>query len=614
MTITDLLDHPFFYSSVATASAEVPGRWMVGLAGVGYMLDLNIEIFRATDLYQHASIPLTRQQADASSRPGEQSLNPDDLWRRSAETWEAGAGQNYYDRAFSIDGRYRSSHGIDPSVRGQISLLPATDVVLASVNTNLKLAVAGTYLYTLDGTALKYAPALAFPATWTTVTGITGTPLSITSDGNRVYICTATDIYYTGRGTATVSVFHSGPLANQKLVRYVKGRLLSTNGPAVYDNAAQGSAAPAALYTQPNTDWTWVDIAEGPNAIYLAGYSGDKSLIYQTAVKADGTALDAPVVAGELPDGEIVRSVQGYLGFLMIGSDKGVRFASLATSGEISTIGDLIPTEDPVVGFEPQDRFVWYTGSTANGAASLGRVDLRFLNGTTPAYWNDLAVAGTHVSATSVVTYQGKRVFSTLQGVYAETTSKVPSGSILSGYIGYNLADDKTALRLTTRHGAGAGSYTVALAVDDGTPAGLGPPIVTTASGASGALLATNARGSLFELTLTLFRDADDTTASPVVKRWTLRSAPAAQRRRTITVPLMLHTTIVDKTGQSHTFDPLAVLDQVDALANSGQVVTYQEADRAYSVIVMDYHWVPHMPELKQGRLNGTLSVRLGTV
>lgn len=613
MTISDLLDHPFFYGSIATASAEVPGRWHVGLAGVGYMLDLQIEIFRSTDLYQHASIPLIRQQADASNRPGEQSLNPDDLWRRSAETWEAGAGQNYYDRAFSIDGRYRASRGIDPSVRGQISLLQDTGVVLASANTNVRLAVAGTYLYAIDGDTLKFTPALAFPSTWTTVTGLAGTPTALCSDGYRIYVVTGTDLYSTTRGGASVAAFHSAPLVGE-LVRYVKGRLIVTHNQIVYNSGASGSAPPPALFTHPNSDFRWVDVTEGPNAIYLAGYSGDKSLIYQTAIKADGTNLEIPTVAGELPDGEVVRSIQGYLGFLMIGSDKGVRFAALSSTGQITTIGDLISTDDPVVGFEPQDRFVWYTGTTNAGDSSLGRVNLEFLNGTTPAYWNDLAVVGSHVPATSVVTYAGNRVFSTLQGVYGETSSKVASGSVTSGYIGYNLADDKTALRLTTKHGAGAGSYTVALAVDDGPPGVLGPAIMTTSSGASGALLATNTKGSLFEITLTLLRDTNDSTASPVLKRWTLRSAPAAQRRRTIVVPLLLHSSVVDVQDGIHHFDPLATLDAIDALANSGQVVTYQEADRAYSVIVMDYHWVPHESSPRNTNWDGTLSVRLGTV
>lgn len=617
MSITNLLDDPFYTSTTATPSAMILGRWHIGLAGVGYMLDLVLieSLSRISDAFQHASIPLIRQQADVSNRPGEQSLNPADLWRRSAETWEGGAGQNYYDRSFSLDGRYHTSAGIDPSTRGQISLLPATGQVLSSANTNLRLAVAGTYLYTLDGTAVKYTPTLAFPSSWTTVTGGAGTPSSICSDGNRVYVATPTNLFYTGRGTASMSAFHSSTFSSQTLVRYVKGRLLSTAGPIVYDNGAQGSANPTALYTQPNADWTWVDITEGPNAIYLAGFSGDKSLIYQTAVKPDGTALDIPTVAGELPDGEVVRSIQGYLGFLMIGSDKGVRFAIADAAGALTTIGDLIATDDPVVGFEPQDRYVWYCGSTGAGGASLGRLNLEFLfsQGTVPAYWNDLAVAGAHVPASSVVTYGGKRVFSTLQGVYAETTAKVPSGSVTSGLIGYNLPDDKTALQIITRHGPGAGSYTVGLSADDSAVVPLGPPHSTVPSSSGGQILAANLRGAQFEVTLTLMRDLTDPTAGPVLRRWTLRAAPAAQRRRTIVVPLLLHQTVKDLSEHDQHFDPLAVVENIAALANSGQPTTYQEMDRAFQVIVQDYHWVPHQLDPKKN-WGGTCSVHLGTI
>lgn len=613
--ITTSLSEPFYFSSVAVSAAEVPGRWDVGLAGVGYMIDFELSegLTRGTDGYQHQSIPLIRQQADTSFRPGEQSLNPDDLWRRSAETWEGGAGQNYYDRSFSIDGMYRASTGIDPSVKGQMSLLNATGRILATANTNLYLTVAGSYLYAIDGSALKYTNAIAFPSTWTSVTGLTGTPNSICSDGHQIYITTPTDVYYTTLGAGSASAFHSVPLAGQTLARYAKGRLITTAGPVVYDNTAQGSGVPTALYTQPNGDWTWVDVAEGPNAIYLAGYSGDKTIIYSTAIKTDGTALDAPTVAGVLPDGELVRSLCGYLGFLLIGSTKGLRFATLDSTGAISTIGDLIPTSDPVVGFEPQDRFVWFCGG-ADDNASLGRVDLRTINGSTPAYWNDLAVADTHAPASSVVTYQGIRVFSTGQGVYAQTSDKVPSGTISSGYIDYNLADDKTALRIATKHGPGAGSYTVSLGVDDQEAQILGPPILTQSSTTGGSILSMNSKGALFEVFFTLTRDTVDTTSGPVLRRWTLRSAPSAERRRTITVPLMLHQTVTDKTGYDQHYDPLAQVAAIAALANSSQVVPYQEGYQAYSVIVMDYHWVPNHKSPTGENFDGTCSIVLGTV
>lgn len=614
MAITGLFSDPFYFSRVAVATAEVPGRWHVGLAGVGYMVDLELSegLTRGTDGFQHQSIPLIRQQADNSARPGESSLNPEDLWRRSAETWVGGAGQNYYDRSFSVDGMYHSSTGIDPSKPGQISLLPDTGVALASASSNVRLAVGGASLYAIDGTHLKYTNALAFPSTWVTVTGTpAAVPVSLCSDGTHVYVAYPSDIYTADVGGSAATVFHSAPLAGQTLVRYVKGRLLSAGDASVYDNGLPGTTAPTAWYTQPNADWTWVDITEGPNAIYLAGYAGDKSLIYQTAVKDDGTALDAPVVAGELPDGEVVRSLQGYLGFLLIGSTHGLRFAALDTTGSISTIGDLIPTDDPVLGFEPQDRYVWYCGSTDGGDASLGRVNLEFLNGTTPAYWNDLAVADSHVPATSVVTFAGKRVFSTLQGVYGESSSRVARGTIKSGYVDYNLADDKTALRIATKHGPGEGSYAVSLAVDDSTPRALGPAVQTVGTSSGGAVLATNMKGSLFEVTFDLIRSTGDITAGPVLRRWTLRSSVAVPRGRIVTVPLLLYDTIVDVTGANQHMDPSAAREAIAALASTGQVVTYQEADEAYSVIVMDYHWVADHLQPRPKTWNGTLSTIL---
>ena len=70
----------------------VPGVFPVALAGQPYLLDQSDG--PGLRLQTAARI---RQQADASQRPGEQSLNPEGDWRRSFTTWHAGAGQQMVD-------------------------------------------------------------------------------------------------------------------------------------------------------------------------------------------------------------------------------------------------------------------------------------------------------------------------------------------------------------------------------------------------------------------------------------------------------------------------------------------------------------------------------------
>ncbi len=58
--------------------------------------------------------------------------------------------------------------------------------------------------------------------------------------------------------------------------------------------------------------WTWSSIAEGRGAIYIAGYAGDKSAIFKIAPDSTG-ALGAAVSVADIPRGETVRSLFGYL-------------------------------------------------------------------------------------------------------------------------------------------------------------------------------------------------------------------------------------------------------------------------------------------------------------
>jgi hypothetical protein len=186
-----------FYSGAALSSL-VPGVYPVSLNGRPYMLDDSKPFVQRT-------VPLLRQQADASASPGEASINPEDLWRRSVESWHHGAGQTSYDRADSDPFRFRSSKGVDVWTQHALSLLPGTGQELASANTNLQLAVAGTRLYALDGTALKFTTdvASAGAATWTAVTGMPGAAgTSIASDGFNVWTANAANgVYATNRGS-----------------------------------------------------------------------------------------------------------------------------------------------------------------------------------------------------------------------------------------------------------------------------------------------------------------------------------------------------------------------------------------------------------------------------
>jgi hypothetical protein len=591
VTFATGITRPFdaaYYTGTSAGSAQAGTVYDIALGGRGYMLDLLPE--GGGIGYSVKSLPLLQRYylTQTSGVIGEQSLNPSDYWRRSVDSWVNGSGQKNNDHDTSIRSRFHESKGIDCWTPGQISLLKDTTHLLTSANTNLFLAIAGSYLYTLDGNALKYTTSTSF----TTVTGTAlSSPTAITSDGYTVWLVDANRTNYTTRGNATYAKYHTSDHV-ATLVRSVKGRLFTANANILYTHSgAAGSATATAFYTHPNSDFTWVDVAEGPTAIYFAGYSGDKSIIYQTAVLADGTNLTIPTAAAVLPSGEIVRSICGYLGVMMIGTDKGVRVAAIDSSGNL-TVGDLISTPS-VRCFEPQGSFVWFGWTNYDSTSTgLGRIDLGTFNNSSPAYASDLMATAQGI-VSSVVTFGTARTYAVQgSGIWTEhATNKVASGTITSGLLNYALPDPKMAVKFVVSYLMGAGTITASLATDNSTFVQMGAPITTSAAdGANSTLPASLAVGLVHEVKLTFTRGTDN-SQSPVVDRWTLLVNPAPERRVIIDVALMLHSKLDLRNGKTKQIDPLFERAQIDAWLQSNQVITYQDAQSSYAVTVDDYEW-----------------------
>lgn len=610
--LTALLNEPFFTGTTG-GSSDVPGLWHVALDGRGFMLDLKSGEFR------RVSIPLLRQQADQSTQPGESSINPDDLWRRTMSSFHHGAGQRNYDADDSDPARFYTSKGLDPWTEGELTLLPATVESISSSSTNLRLAVAGDYLYATLATTIKYTQDLA---SWSDITGESATAASsITSDGHTVYTSHDGDgVYVTTKGAGSTAKGVTGTVNG---VKWVKGRLFGWAGPNLYNiiavDTGTPSALPTALLTQANTDFDWVDVAEANGYYFPAGVSGDKSLVYKTAVEADGTALETPSVAAELPDGEIVRAIQGYVGFLVIGTSKGVRFGVPSETGDV-TLGALISDATNVRCFEGQDRFVWFGWSNYDAVSTgLGRMDLsvttQFLR---PAYASDLMVTA-QADVLSVATFLDKRVFTVSgDGIYTQDDDNhVPVGTLETGRISYGIFDPKVSRAVTVTHsplsdeGASGASIAMELKRDGGDYNTIGG--VNNVGGSIRSDFTTNrARGEHFELRLSITPDADsDPTIAPVVGRLTLRADPTAPRSERIFVPILISGSIKDLSETLQERDVLDDLTFLSTLEDSGDSFQYQEAGLGFTVTAVDHDWRPMFLPSGQGGFGGTYIIQL---
>jgi hypothetical protein len=570
-----------FYTGTG-ATQLVPDVFPVAINGRPYMLDMKANQFtRQFDAR-------VRDSVDQSTEPGEGALNPQGLWRRSQSSWHYGAGQQYSDTADAEAYRFYTSKGVDPWTRGRLSLLRDTTNVYPTSGTNLYAVTADGRLYGTDGQTVRYTSDFV---TVTTVTGTAASALySITSDGYNVFYSYANgDIDQTNAGISTSSAYITGIEAG--VLAYVRGRLMvagqGVDKRKIWNiTTAAGSSAnnPTALYTHPNTNWTWVGFAAGQTHIYAAGYAGNTSIIYKTQIQADGTALAIPTAAAELPLGEIVRSIYGYLGYIILGTTTGFRFCSADTDGNL-TVGPLVETGASVGAMAGIGKYVYFSWSNFDSTSTgIGRMDVSvFISPNQPAYATDL-MATAQGTVQAIHEFQNDVLF-TVSGVgvfQPHATNLVSSGYLRSGIYRWGVPDAKFIPKLDIRCLPLSGSVTMAVASDGGDFYDFA------------AFSTANAKEKTFdgledkifeaEIKVTLTRAASATTG-PTLTRWMARAYAAPLRSQIFSVPLIMHHKL-SINGREYWQDVDAELAYLRDLVETPRVVTYQENEETFAVVV----------------------------
>ena len=581
-----------------TGSTElVPHVFPVAINGRPYMLDT-----KSGDFARQFDARV-RDSVDQSAEPGESAINPQGLWRRSQSSWHYGAGQTFADTADAEPYRFHRSKGINVWNRGQLTLLPDTTQVYSSANTNLYMATADGRIYGTDGQSVKFTTDLA---TFTTVTGTQASDLySIASDGYNVFYSYANgDIDQTNAGTTTSSAYITGIEAG--IMRYVKGRLMVAGQGVdkrkiwnITTTAGSSANNPSALYTHPNSNFQWVGFAAGQNFIYCGGYAGNRSLIYKTQIRADGTALDIPTVAAELPQGEIITSIEGYLGYVLIGLTTGLRFCSADNDGNL-VVGPLIETGTSVSAFAGIRQYVYFGWTNIDSSSTgIGRLDIANQVATNqPAYASDLMASG-QGTILDIHEFDGSPVF-TVSGLGAyspHATDLVSTGYIDTGVFRWGVPDAKFVPKWDLRTEALRGTIVLTGANNTGDDAGDSSFATIGTMSAASALEATfdGSEQKVFEVEarLTFNRSATDATVGPTLTRWMARAYAAPLRSQIFSVPLLLHHVVTPSNGRDYWIDVEDERSRLEDLVLNPRVVTYQEGERNYSVIVEDVRWAP---------------------
>ena len=551
--------------------------------------------------YIRQTAPFRKDQFDNGQEPGEQSLTG--WWIRSQSSFHTGTGIKFFDPAQTDDnGHYRftDSRNIDVWTKGQATLLKET--------ANMSGVTTGTYklISVMDGATDKvvaWEPATATiknytasgtAVTYTDVTSIAQpldtAILAVATDGTNLFIADNDHIYTGPISTPTAGYSRYYDTGSEKVVLgWVKQRLVACVGASVYElTAAKGShhVLPTAVYTHPNADWTWTSISESGGAIYAAGYAGGNSAIYKFTLSTAGVmpTLTSGVIAAQLPIGEYVNKIEYYLGYLMIGTNKGVRAAIVSeTDGSINYGPLIIEESNGVYDFAFRDKFVWATGSIG-GYAGLYRIDLGTeLETLRFAYATDAYLDGVTGYATSVdFVGNGSQVAFTTSGsngiAVQSATVLSTSGYLTTGYIRYGTLEPKNFKRLLGRGDFTYGSMTLETVDKDGTEydhisydSSIAPIEVTTSNPATAQ--------EYVAYKFILYRDATTTSSGPTFKGYQAKATIATPRQRVVRFPVYCFDVETDHfntiTGyEGRAFERIQTLEDVE---ENGDVLTWQD-------------------------------------
>lgn len=288
-----------------------------------------------------------REQFDHSNEAGEQSFGY--WWLRSQASFHSGAGQKFLDSNPDEEvarSRFNTSAYLNPWTPGEIRVAGQIDRELSAFKDNELVYWSGiprlAQISSTNNTVrVSQLPGLTSQQTITL--GSSGVCQAITSDGANVFVACNDRIWkiVPGGGASEVgSVSFSGPVQ----LGFAKQRVLATIGPKIYEIDVTGLNPPVLVYTNPAEDWRYTAIAEGPDGIYVAGYSGPYSnlALISLIVSETGVTLSAPVIQFTLPPSEQINSVFFYLNnFFALATSNGVRVGSFTFSGQ-AQFGPLI--------------------------------------------------------------------------------------------------------------------------------------------------------------------------------------------------------------------------------------------------------------------------------
>jgi hypothetical protein len=582
--------------------------------------------------YIRQTAPFRKDQFDNGNEPGEQSLTG--WWLRSQSSFHGGTGIKFFDPATNDEnGQYRfaDSQGINVWTKGETSLLKdvvnthqTTGAVVGTDHQHPNQHVRSIQWSNTNGVLLHDEFDVDKISTNGTVTHyidyISGTDrkvFAICDDGVNAYWVTnktvggnqrltmfkkpLTGDSTTGSSNPSASgdvtqMFQSGSIEIQyAAMEFIKDRIILCVNNSVYELATNASALPTAIYTNPNTNYHYTSVAASDPAIYTAGHSGIYSTIQKYTLSTAGVmpTLTSAVVAAEMPAGEIVEKIYYYLGYMMIGTNQGVRVATINDQDGSLSYGPLIlETVQPVYDFAARDHYVWAT--TGIGALDGGLTRLDLSNELEPlrfAYANDLQVSQSAEHYTTGVAFLGTTnrlafctAYETTDGaIYLESANTlVPSGYLTTGKIRFSTLEPKNYKRLLGRGTFTSGNFTMSSLATNANGSDTQYDHITYNVGVDAVEVTTSQPETAQEFLaykFTLDRDTTNTATGPIFKGYQAKATIATPRQRIIRFPVYCFdietdrfNTVVGYEGRAY-----ARMQLLEEIEKTGDVLTWQD-------------------------------------
>jgi hypothetical protein len=581
-------------SGTTTTYANTNFQYNFAIAGIPFL-----GAMRDEDPLERAFAQVRRQQLDTAQVAGEQSLS--NWWLRSQFTFTGGANQKIYEPAQdeAVRTRYADSQGVDPWTEGEVTLLPAMDLDGEDPGTPLEdtpgCMVAGAsyggtdYIVFSDGsTTTRYNEALS-----TAVSGATGTYTWLWPMGSKILACYSGGIDLIDVGTAVASPLKT--CTGTPKAWWVKQRIISAVGNVLYEDALQDknpvmsrpplypSDALSSLYTHPDEDWVWTSVVETPDAILASGYMGSKGAIYKFVLdQSNGElpSLTSAVTVLEFPQGEIPTSMISYLGsYVAIGTNKGVRIATVGTSGQLQLGALTVETDSPVNFMTARDRFI-FAGITAglpDGSSGVVRIDLSNPDqqGRYPYAWDVACLDNGTVTGVSQVGSSGRIAIASSAVWIASGTRLVESGWIDTSQVLYGTLEKKQFYFAELKAEYPGGTITLSSNVDGSYTSLVG---YSASNKNEITRLPTNAVTKM-GLRFTLNRDATDEGLGPVVTGWQMKALPSIERQEIIKIPLLCYDNERDSAGNKSRSNAWTRYSALVNAVKSAATVTFQNLD-----------------------------------